>query len=88
MKRLIHMILCGLILVTVPACTRTVYEYKDVMVPVPVECEVEQVETVEYPAATGDEGIFDLAKIALAKIGILEAEVTRLRAANANPCPA
>lgn len=59
-----------------------------VKVPVPVECNIEQVPVLEKPQATSNMGLFDLAKVALAQLRTVEAENERLRAANANPCPA
>lgn len=70
------------------ACSTTPKPPTVVKIPVPVECKIEQVPPSEKPKAAADMGIFDLAKVALAQLRIVEAENTRLRAANSNPCPA
>lgn len=59
-----------------------------VKVPVPVACEIEQVPASELPAATPDMNVFELARVAAARLKIQAAEILRLRAANASPCPA
>lgn len=70
------------------ACSTAAKAPTVVKIPVPVACEIEQVPVLEKPQATSNMGIFDLTKTALANLRILEAENERLRAANANPCPA
>lgn len=69
------------------ACATTPDVPKVVKVPVPVACEIEQVEAAELPAATADMNVFELVQVALARLMLVEAENTRLRAANENPCP-
>lgn len=88
MKKLIHTILCGWLLVLAPACTGRTGPPQVVKVPVPVACEIEQVPPAELPKASPEAGIFDLAKTAIAKLKLLAAENERLRAANSSPCPA
>lgn len=61
---------------------------EEVLVPVPVPCEVEQVEQTGLPVASPDADIFERAQVAAARIKLLLAENERLRAANTNPCPA
>jgi hypothetical protein len=70
------------------ACTTAQSLPKEVLVPLPVPCEVEQVEKTELPTASADADIFELAQVAAARVKLLLAENTRLRAANTNPCPA
>lgn len=72
---------------TLMACTTTQQLPREVRVPVPVPCEVEQVEETALPTAGPDADIAELAKVAAARIKLLLAENTRLRAANNNPCP-
>lgn len=80
-------LMVGLILALfLPGCTTTRMP-EEVLVPVPVPCEIEQVPETELPQPTEDDGLFRLAQIALAQIGLLKAENERLRAANTNPCP-
>jgi hypothetical protein len=69
------------------ACATTPTPPKEVLVPVPVACEIEQVEPTPLPTAAADAGIFELAKVAAARIKLLMADNERLRAANASPCP-
>lgn len=59
----------------------------EVVVPVPVECQIEQVPTAEKPKVTADMGIFEMARTLLAERQIAQGETARLRAANTNPCP-
>lgn len=57
---------------------------------VPVDCVIEQVPLPSYPgslARIGDD-IYTLARLAMADRRVRIAERDRLRAANANPCPA
>jgi hypothetical protein len=61
---------------------------KEVLVPVPVACQIEQVPQAQQPQAQRGAGIFDLTKVIAAQRRILMAENERLRAANNNPCPA
>lgn len=74
--------------VALAACSTAAKAPTVVKVPVPVACEIEQVPVSDKPRASSDMGIFDLAKVALAQLRTVEAENERLRAANANPCPA
>jgi hypothetical protein len=86
MRRLI----CASIMTTalLSACsTRQVRLPEVVKVPVPVDCEIEKVPAPVYPEATADMNIFELAKVAMARLAIQNAEIVRLRAANNNPCP-
>ena len=78
--------LAGIMPLTLAACA-TMQMPEKTYIPVPIPCEVEQVEKTELPTPTGYENLFGLAKIALAQIGLLKAENERLRAANNNPCP-
>jgi hypothetical protein len=75
------------IILMIPACQTATQLPKEVRVPVPVPCEIEQVPKTELPQVSPTDGLFRLAQIALAKIGLLEAENERLRAANNDPCP-
>jgi len=61
---------------------------REVLVPVPVACEIEQVPQSRRPTATPGMSIYDLTKVALADRRVLMGENERLRAANNNPCPA
>jgi hypothetical protein len=59
-------------------------------VAVPVACEIEQVPLPDYPGnliRQGDD-VYTLARLAMADRRVRIAERDRLRAANANPCPA
>lgn len=79
----------GIILLA-PACTTTKYlpgETVEVRTAVPIPCKPVEVEQPELPQADIRMGIFELAKVALAKAEILEGYAERLRAANKNPCP-
>lgn len=62
---------------------------KEVLVPVPVACEIKTVDRPAYPSAQAKkgDGIFTLAKIAAADRKVRAAENERLRAANTSPCP-
>lgn len=68
------------------ACATTQMPEKT-YIPVPIPCEIEQVEKTELPQASEGDSLFRLAQVALAQIGLLKAENERLRAANTNPCP-
>lgn len=59
----------------------------EVLVPVPVPCEIEQVPVADKPRTSADMGIFDLVKTVLAERAVMAGENARLRAANTNPCP-
>lgn len=78
--------LVGLAALLLASCTSTATLPKEIRVPIPVPCEIEQVPATELPAPDGDESLYGLAKIALAQIGLLKAENERLRAANNSPC--
>jgi len=69
------------------ACATAPKPPKEVLVPVPVACEVAKVEATDLPKAGPDAGVFELAKVAAARIKLLMAENLQLRAANNNPCP-
>lgn len=89
MRRLRVKIATGLLVLAtfiLPACTSTATLPKEIRVPVPVPCEIEQVPATELPVPDSDESLYGLAKIALAQIGLLKAENERLRAANNSPC--
>ncbi|TFU06151.1 hypothetical protein EUV02_03825 [Polymorphobacter arshaanensis] len=79
-------------LLILTACTTTGIPAQEappviVKVPVPVPCEIEQVAKPVRPTVPkGTTGIFDLTKTALADRRVLEADTTRLRAANTTPC--
>lgn len=62
----------------------------EVMVPVPVACEIEQVPEGPRPTdtATASMGIFELTQRVLAERQVLLGENARLRAANTSPCEA
>lgn len=72
---------------TLMACNTTQNLPKEVRVPVPVPCEIAQVDPVELPVASADAGIYELAQVASARVLLLMAENERLRAANSTPCP-
>lgn len=69
------------------ACGATVTVPKEVYIPVPVPCEIEQVEQTELPTAPAGSNVAKKAATAMAQILLLKAENERLRAANNNPCP-
>lgn len=79
--------MASMIVLALSGCAGNPRPPQVVKVPVPVACEIEQVPSLEKPAASSNMGIFDLAKVALARLKIIEAENTRLRAANTTPCP-
>lgn len=68
-------------------CVHTPDLPKEVLVPVPVPCEVEQVSETDLPKVRPDMNIFEVAQVRMAQLKLLTAENTRLRAANNNPCP-
>lgn len=68
-------------------CAHTRELPKEVLVPVPVPCEVEQVPETELPQVRPDMNVFEAAQVRMAQLKLLLAENTRLRAANTNPCP-
>ena len=59
-------------------------------VAIPVDCIIEQVPLPEYPGSLVRKGddVYTLARLAMADRRVRIAERDRLRAANANPCPA
>lgn len=69
------------------ACATTPALPKEVLVPVPVPCEIEQVPQSELPAVTSDMNVFEAARTRMAELFLLRAENERLRAANSSPCP-
>lgn len=72
--------------VSLLACASPAKAPVKVMVPVPVPCKIEQVDKTELPVAPEDASIFERAKVAAARILMLQAENERLRAANKSPC--
>lgn len=69
------------------ACATTPTLPKEVLVPVPVPCEIEQVPPTELPQVRPDMNIFEAAQVRMAELLLLRAENERLRAANSSPCP-
>lgn len=69
------------------ACSTTQDMPTITMVPVPVPCVIEQVPETKLPVAAPDADIWQLAKVAAARIKLLMADNERLRAANSSPCP-
>jgi hypothetical protein len=61
----------------------------EVLVPVPVPCQIEQPPQPVYPADNlpADASLFDTVRTLLADRLVRIAETTRLRAAIADPCP-
>ncbi len=61
----------------------------EVMIPVPVPCQVAQVPRSPLPSRSRaiPNDIFDAVKIVLADRAVLKADRERLIAANSNPCP-
>lgn len=80
----------ALVLLMLPACTKpyTPPPAVEVKVPVPVPCKPVQVPVPAEPQATADMGLWELTKVALAKLAVKTGDNDRLRAANADPCPA
>lgn len=76
----------GVILMS-PGCTHPAAPAQVVKVPVPVACEIEQVPASDLPPVNAA-NVFTLSASALAQLRTVQAENVRLRAANANPCPA
>lgn len=72
---------------TLMACATPQRLPKETLVPVPVACEIEQVPAAQLPTASPDADVFELAKVAAARVKLLLADNERLRAANASPCP-
>lgn len=68
------------------ACASPAKAPVKVMVPVPVPCKIEQVDKTVLPVAPEDASIFERAKVAAARILLLQAENERLHAANNSPC--
>lgn len=60
----------------------------EVLIPVPVPCEVAQVAPSELPTASGvPHDIYEAVKRVLADRAVLMADRTKMRAANTDPCP-
>lgn len=74
-------------LVALAGCKTAPEPPRVVKVPIAVACEIEQVPESELPQAAPGANVFELTTVALARLKILMAENTRLRAANNNPCP-
>lgn len=87
MTRLKRWLIAAGITLLVPACATTQRLPEEVLIPVPVPCEVEQVPPIELPQVRPDMNVFEAAKVRMAQLKLLLAENTRLRAANTNPCP-
>lgn len=68
------------------ACSTTAPMPKVVKVAIPVPCEIAQVPPAVRPKATPEMGLYDLVKVVLADLRILEAENAQLRAANTANC--
>lgn len=68
-------------------CAHTQELPEEVLVPLPVPCEIEQVPETELPQVRPDMNVFEAAQVRMAQIKLLLAENTKLRAANTNPCP-
>ena len=79
-------VLAGIIPLTLAACAGSALP-KEVYIPVPIPCEIEQVPSTELPTASPDANVAGKAAVAAARIELLKAENERLRAANTNPCP-
>lgn len=73
--------------VTLAACSTTPQLPKEVRIPIPVPCEIEQVPSTTLPVASPDANVAEKALVAAARIELLKAENIRLRAANSSPCP-
>lgn len=71
----------------VTACSHTPRLPEEVLIPVPVPCEIAQVEERELPEMRPDMNVFEAAQTAVAAHKLLLAEVIELRAANRTPCP-
>lgn len=84
----LHVSLLTMALILSGCATREVRIPVETKIPVPVACEIEQVEQTALPVAPENGTIFDRAKVAAARIKLLMAENEKLRAANTNPCPA
>jgi hypothetical protein len=87
MTRLQRWLVAMGIILLVPACATTPELPKEVRIPIPVPCEIEQVPATELPVAEPDANVARKAAVAAARIELLKAENTRLRAANNSPCP-
>lgn len=87
MTRLQRWLVAMGIILLVPACASTPELPKEVRIPIPVPCEIEQVPATELPVAEADANVARKAAVAAARIELLKAENTRLRAANNSPCP-
>lgn len=68
-------------------CATTQRLPEEVLIPVPVPCEVEQVPPADLPQVRPDMNVFEAAQVRMAQLQLLLAERERLRAANNNPCP-
>ena len=87
MTRLCRWLLATGIILALPACATTPQLPETVKVLVPVPCEIEQVPSTELPVAEDGANVARKAAVAAARIELLKAENTRLRAANDTPCP-
>lgn len=75
---------CATTPITPPQAPPTV----EVLIPVPVPCEVAQVAPSELPTASGvPHDIYEAVKRVLADRAVLMADQAKLRAANGDPCP-
>ena len=84
--------LCVSLAVALAACTSTRPPLPgpvvEVFVPVPVPCEIGQVEITPLPSEQGvSEDIYDAVRLILADRAILQADREQLKAANSDPCP-
>lgn len=68
-------------------CATTETLPREVLVPVPVPCEIEQVPVSEMPTVSSNMNVFEAAQVRMAQLKLLLAERERLRAANTTPCP-
>lgn len=84
---MLRLTLAALAALSLSACATTPQLPKEVRIPIPVPCEIEQVPATELPVAEPDANVARKAAVAAARIELLKAENTRLRAANTSPCP-
>lgn len=80
-------IFLALFFLMLPACTQRT-KFVEVKVPVPVACEIEDIDPSPLPEIKDGMNIFELSQVRMAQIAIMAGDLVAYEAANSNPCPA